>query len=310
DGSDARTVAECSHASVCQGVMQQWLGPTHRLGWQVRRPDRGWKVLDLDTEKQWEGDGQVRTFSPDGTKAFLQTPESLHLEAEEQGKTLAPEDVGCKIIDWETEELELRISVADVLEVHPEAEQVKNQHMIFKQTLFSPDGNRISFNFSNAWYARHRDEERRHEKLVANRDGTDITYLGSGATHPSWHPTGKYYHAVKHDENGVPRFVLYPVDGSEPQVLGPDWIAGGHPSFQPGDGRYMAVDYPRRHRGDVLLRIFDLQEQTWEDVLLAEYTDYSNKSGTHFHPAWSSDGRSIFISTAHTGIAGLYRLDL
>ncbi len=316
DGSSPRAVAEMGHASAAQGVMQQWVGPGHRVGFvhyglPGGGPDQRWTVVDLDTDERWEGPGQAREFAPEGRDLFIQTPEQIHLYAEAEGGSLAPDEVAARIIDYTTGEEEVRISVADVLSVHPEADRVRKQNMCFKQTLFSSDGKRIALNFSNAYYNPiHSEEPRRHEKLVALRDGSDIRFLGDGAGHPCWHPDSNHNFALAADEAGAMRFMIYPLDGSDPYALGPDWLGTGHPSFQPGTGRYLAVDIVNRDRGHVFLRLYDLQEETYQDVLTADYTDYSNDSGTHFHPAWSRDGRSLYISSAHGAMAGVYRADL
>lgn len=310
DGSESRAMAEVGNASVAQGVMQQWVGAAHRLGW-VDYELPGWMVVDLESGDRWEGEGQGREFAPEGRDLFIQTPESIHLQAEAEGRSLSAAEVAARIIDYTTGVEKLCISVADVLAVHPEAEQVRQQHMCFKQTLFSPDGRRISMNFSNAFYHRARPQEpRRHEKFVARRDGSELTYLGVGAGHPCWHPDSQHYFAVAADAEGVNRFMLYPLDGSPPRALGPDWIAAGHPSFQPGSGRLLAVDVPVPERGHVFLRLYDLGTETYEDVLVAEYSDYSNESGTHFHPAWSPDGAALIISSAHSQCAGVYRMEV
>ena len=308
DGSGQKVLQDNVHGTVNSGAMQQWLGETHRVGWIDRRDC--WWVADCETGETWQGSGLGREFSPEGDELFIQTGEDVHLKAETEGRSLTPEDVAARIIRWNTGEETARISVADVLAIHPDAAKVRRQHMCFKQTLFSPDGQRIAVNFSNAWYTRHRkDEEFRHEKLIARPDGSELRHLGAGASHPGWHPTGQFYFAIAPDEQGVNRFTLYPVDGSAPFRAGGDWLGGGHPSFQPGDGRYLAVDYFRAGKGHVFLRLYDLENESYEDILVAEYTDYSNDSGIHFHPAWSPDGRSLFIASEHTGIAGLYRID-
>ena len=316
DGSSALAIAEIGEASAAQGVMQQWVGPTHRVGFihlgsLVTYTDRRWTVLDLDTDERWEGEGQAREFAPEGRDLFIQTPEQIHLRAENEGRALAPHEVAIRIIDYTTGEEKVRISVADVLQVHPDADRARRQHMCFKQTLFSPNGRRIAFNFSNAHYTLHHpDEPWRHEKLVANRNGSEIRYLGEGAGHPCWHPDSNHYFALAPDEERVTRFMLYPLDGSPPRALGPDWLGTGHPSFQPGEARYLAVDVCVPDRGHVFLRLYDLLKDTYEDVLVADYSDYSGDTGTHFHPAWSPDGRSLYISSAHGECAGVYRIDL
>ena len=310
DGSEARPIVEMGHGSACQGVMQQWVGPGHRLGW-VDYTARAWTVTDLDSGESWNGEGQAREFAPEGEDLFLQTPEQIHLLAEEKGQTLSAEEVAARIIDYRTGEEKVRVSVADVLEIHPEADEARSQHMCFKQTLFSADGERIALNFSNAWYSRNKGTEPfRHEKLIARRDGSGLRCLGTGASHPSWHPSGDYYTAVAPDSEGVKRFMMYPVDGSPPFALGPDWLGTGHPSFQPGEARYLAVDVYVPSRGHAFLRLYDLVELTYEDLLVAEYDDYTNNSGTHLHPAWSPDGNSLFIASAHAGYAQVFRVEV
>jgi len=310
DGSGTRPIVRTAGASVCQGAMQQWVGAAHRVGFvDYSKPQ--WTVVDICSGERWQGTAQAREFAPEGTDLFIQTPENIHLVAQEQGRTLAPGDVACRIIDYRTGEEKARISVADVLAVHPETEEARYQHMAFKQTLFSPDGKLISFNFSNAFYSGQRPKEkRRHEKWIADRDGTNLRWLGPGATHPSWHPTSRYYFAVAPDAEGKRSFMLYPVDGSAPERIGPDWHGAGHPSFQPGEGRLLAVDLRKDKEGCVVLRLHDTVALSYEDILVAESADYSNQSGTHFHPAWSHDGRSIFIASAHSGVGRLYRIDL
>jgi len=290
--------------------MQQWAGPTARVVWQA---GARWAALDLDTDQQWAGEGRMRHVSPDGAYLFLQTGENIHVQAEDEGRSLAPEDVAARIIDYHTGAGQVRISVADVLAVHPEADVVRQQHMCFKQTEFSPNGRHISFVFSNAWYARHRQTEpQRHELFMADRDGSNIRPLGPFVTHPSWHPNGEVYTAVARDAAGMNRFMQYPIDGSPMRPIEPDWPGTGHPSYQPGEGRYLAVDvyHKANERGHVFLRLFDLQHTTYEDVLLAEYTDYTNASGTHLHPAWSADGRRLYFASAHGEAAGVFCMDL
>ncbi len=97
--------------------MQQWVGPTHRVGCIDYSAPRSWRVLDLDTGETWQGGGVARKFAPEGADLFLQTPEQMHMDAEDQGMSLAPQDVAARIIVWRTGEEKVRISVADVLAV-------------------------------------------------------------------------------------------------------------------------------------------------------------------------------------------------
>ncbi|MFC1454333.1 hypothetical protein ACFLQL_04040 [Verrucomicrobiota bacterium] len=296
--------------SPAQGAMGQWVGPTRRVA-AVSGYDGNWLVIDTETRHQWRGPGRLREVSPDGKYIFCQTGENIHMVAEDDGKSLSEDEVAATIMDYETREIDVRISLADVLSVHPDAKQVRKQHMCFKQTLFSPNGKYISFVLSNAWYVQHRGtEKKRHEIFLARRNGQSIRYLGPFITHPCWHPSGDAYLAVVKDSSNTTRFMLYPADGSEPRTLGTDWLGGGHPSIQPVHYRYLSADFHDRGKGVATLKLFDLEKGTVEDILQAEFKDYTNDSGTHMHPAWSRDGKSLYIASAHLGHGQIYRVDL
>ena len=311
DGSSPETLVELQGGSPSAGAMPQWVGRTLRAAAMCRDVTgrQGWVVVDTETGQRWEGEGGLRSTSPEGTHLFLQTGEMIHLEAEAEGRRLAPEDVAARVVDYETDETDVRISVADVTAAHPEADDVRKQHMILKQTQFSTRGTYLSFVLSNAKYSRaHPEEPGRHELFYARRDGSDIRRVGRFGGHPSWDPKEEYIFAHCPDSSGKQRFMRIPLDGSPSETIGPDWIGGGHPSLRPGDARYMAVDVFQK--GRVILRIHDMERLTTRDVLVAEYEDTSNDSGTHLHPAWTVDGKSVVINSANSGTAQLYRVDL
>lgn len=309
DGSNPETVARMK-GSPAQGAMGQWVAATRRVA-AVCSFDGYWLVTDTDTGQQWRGSERLREVSPDGKYIFCQTPEDIHMVAEESGKSVSEDEVAATIMNYETREIDVRISLADVLKVHPDAKQVRKQHMCFKQTLFSSNGRYISFVLSNSWYVQHRGtEELRHEIFLANRNGQSIRYLGPFVTHPCWHPSGDYFLAVAKDSSNTSRFMLYPADGSEPRALGTDWLGDGHPSIQPVHHRYLSADFYDYGKSVATLKLFDLEKGTVEDILQAEFRDYTNESGTHLHPAWSRDGTSLYIASAHLGHAQIYRVDL
>jgi hypothetical protein len=119
NGASARPIAEMAAGSPCQGVMQQWAGPTHRVGFNnmtsvTEFSQRTWTVIDVDTDESWSGEGMAREFAPNGRDVFIQTPEQIHLWAQDQGGELAPEEIATYIRDYMTGEERVRVSVADV----------------------------------------------------------------------------------------------------------------------------------------------------------------------------------------------------
>lgn len=311
DGSNPKPLTR-TKGSPAQGATQQWAGTTNRAG-MVSGFDERWAIIDVDDGRTWGGDEQMRDISPDGESIFCQTREDVHMRAEDEGTSLAEDDVAAVIMNYQTREISTRISLADVFAVHPEATTARRQHMCFKQTLFSPDGQHLSFVFSNAWYARHRGTEpRRHELFIADRGGTNLRWLGPFTTHPSWHPDSKHLFAITLDDDDVNRFMLYPVDGSDPFPLDVAPPAAGHPVIQPLHHRYLIADMYDEENDAISLKIFDLKRpgDAGETLMVAKYEDHSNDSGTHLHPSWTRDGRSLHFDSAHLGHSQVYRLDL
>jgi len=312
DGSCPQMLGEIRVPSPSSGAQAQWCGGLHRIAYFLNDDEgsTGWRIDDLGSGHRWEGEGRMRHISADGRRLSIQDPNPYGRN--EDRRAPAHEDAAAIFSDYEAEEELFRVTVADMLRVHPSREEMEPLHLGIKKPLFSPDGEHLSFVLSNNPYrqASGADEPRRHELYLADADGSDLRYLCPFVTHPSWHPTGEYFCALVHDPEGLLAFGLYPVDGSGPIYWRHPALRSGHPSIQPVHCGYLINDQYDREREVAQLWLYSLEDWSERLILEAEYSDYSNHSGTHLHPAWSPDGRSVFFNSAHPGHAQVYRIDV
>jgi len=316
DGSNPEKLEMIDVPSPSSGAQAQWCGTaTYRIA-HFLNDEQGrtrWQIVDLDSGERWGGSGSMRHISADGLLLSIQSP-NPYTEAEKRGEQLSPEDVAAVFLDYEADRTLFRISVADMLRVHPEGDRIGRLHLGIKKPLFSPDGKHISFVVTNEQYraatAGGTDEPRQKDLFLANADGRNLRFLAPFVTHPSWHPTGRTFCALVRDPEDRLAFGQFPLDGSDPVYLHHPALRGGHPSIQPVYNRYVANDQFNRERGVAELWLYRLDDWKEQLVLEADYSDYSNDSGTHLHPAWSPDGRSLFINSAHPGHSQVYRVDV
>lgn len=311
DGSEPRRLDAITVPSPSSGAQQQWCGDLPRVAYFLVGPDGRicWRIIDVDTGQRWDGDGSMRHISPDGRRLSIQNPNPYSV-----GEPPAHESAVAVLRDYENERELFRVSVEQMLRVHPDGESMRDLHLGIKKPLFSPTGEYVSFVLSNNPYrqslAGGPAEPAHHELYLADADGSNLRYVAPFVTHPSWHPDGRHYCAlVKRPGSGALAFALYPADGSEPVYWEHASLRAGHPSLQP-HGRYMVNDQFDRDRGVAQLWLYDTVDWHAELLVEADYLDYSNHSGTHLHPAWRPDGRSIFFNSAHPGPSQVYRIDM
>ena len=312
DGSAPLRLEEITVPSPSSGAQAQWCGEMKRIAhFLVDENGRiGWQIIDLESGQRWGGEGSMRHISPDGRKLSIQNPNPY--DGREGTDALDHGSAAATFLDYESGEELFRVSVADMLSVHPKREQMEPLHLGIKKPLFSPGGRHLSFVLSNNPYraASGATEPRHHELLLADADGSNLRYLCPFVTHPSWHPTGTHFCALVRDPDGELAFGLYPVDGSDPIYWRHPALRAGHPSVQPVHCQYLVNDQFDHERGVAELWLYSLGDWSEHLILEADYADYSNESGTHLHPAWSPDGRSVFFNSAHSGPARVYRIEL
>ena len=220
-----------------------------------------------------------------------------------------PSDDGLFLLDLETGEAKLLVSIHDVKEQVPEVPEEGIEY--FNHVLFSREGGRIF------WLARAI-PNRNTTSFTVNRDGKNLQRCfpdGWGGSHFDWLSeddlmiTSKY----KAESNA---HVLFTVGQENYQRLGNGLLDyDGHGTFSP-DGKWMVTDtYPGN--GELNEQKLYLMNMKTEAVLPlgryvhpTEFRENGKDAQCDLHPRWSPKGNMIGFNSVNTGERQVYIIKL
>ena len=140
------------------------------------------------------------------------------------------------------------------------------------------------------------------EIYVVNADGSDLHFVTAFNHHPIWHPNGEQI-----IYNGPDGLYLVNCDGTDNHKISD--CGQGHPSFSP-DGSMMVTDGFGGEWRDKLITI-DPTTGEWQALCsVPTVHGRSHETGTHPHPCWAPDGKSIIYDSDETGHCQLYQVFL
>src|SRR5690554_2959552 len=212
-----------------------------------------------------------------------------------------PEDDGIVLLNLETGEARLIVSIAQVKELVPEIPEDGIEY--FNHTLFSRGGSKIF------WLARaipHRNTT----SLTVNTDGTDLQRCfpdGWEGSHFDWLNDNELMVTANYDAKQYGH-VLFTVGEQDYKRLGNGLLDyDGHGTFSP-DGKWMVTDsYPSRGLREQKLYLMDMDK---EEVLpLGRYVKAEECTGHwrgDLHCRWSPKGNMIGFNSTHTGNRQVY----
>lgn len=213
----------------------------------------------------------------------------------------------------------LRLSVAEVLERHPDRDKLLQSDKELKRkwgdddglTLmtycvrWNADGSRLLFYFGNHCVVKSREEPKLAYIFTANRDLTELHLavdLGYGkpGVHWAWHPDGEHLLGYGPDP-GTGRMCLAQVryDGSDYKKISAN-ASGGHPSISPVDSNLLVTD-----TGGMPGRVLFIDVRTDEVVrtvyLPRVYGEKEPGGRNEFrvclHPVFAPDGKKLIVNT-------------
>jgi len=309
DGSDITYLAHSRAMTPNGGAMAQWSADGRRVYFNDREDGRaliGW--ADVTTGEVGAIPGDLRMISPTGHTNVYHTDcsnypdEALLRDRDKQGVF---------VMDLQTGDSRMVVSVEQCLETHPRRDEIKHWHLYIKHTKWSADGRRLMFVFTNEirYAGKYAEEPRVKDICVVNPDGCGLRNLGSFGHHPLWHPNGEEILANCPWE-GRPglSLVLIHADTLERRLATTAIAGSGHPSFSP-DGNRIVVDHVLGNEGYGSLNLVDVRDNCVEHALQLRVRDHSHV-GTHLHPAWSWDGRQVLFASDASGLAQLCVIDV
>ena len=302
-----------------QGCMAHWLGtaPDAQIIYNDFRNGRFVSVImDVHTKRELKViDYPVSAVSPDGKEAVSLNFARLRITRPDYGYGGAgqnprldvqfPDDDGLFLVDLETGQAKLLVSIARVKSLVPAVPSEGIEY--FNHTLFSRDGSKIF------WLARAT-PRRNTTSLTVNRDGSDLRRCfpdGWGGSHFDWLDGDRLMITAAYDAKDY-NHVLFTVGQTDYQRLGNGLLDyDGHGTFSP-DGRWMVTDtYPGGKLREQKLYLMDMQTQAVLPLgRFVEPPEFKAGWRCDLHPRWSPRGDMIGFNSTYTGSRQVYLFEL
>ena len=253
----------------------------------------------------------VSAVSPDGKEAVSINFARLRITRTDYGyggkgqdakvDVQFPEDDGLYLVNLESGEARLIVSIAQVKELVPEIPAEGMEY--FNHTLFSRDGSKIF------WLARAI-PQRNTTSLTVNRDGTNLQRCfpdGWEGSHFDW-LNGDELMVTANYEAKQYAHVLFTIGKQDYKRLGNGLLDyDGHGTFSP-DGKWMVTDtYPSGRLREQKIYLMDMKTETVLPLgRFAQPDAFTGYWRCDLHPRWSPQGDMIGFNSTHTGSRQVY----
>lgn len=295
DGTNIRAVGDGDSFSMHTGAFPMW-GPDGTLYFHSGYIDeRGERVSGM--KRVWIDEGRTETI-PIRARQISQTTGDLLWMENRRGDD-APER-GLYAAAHDGSDRRMLVASAEIEALSPTRDRHQECASLgLTNCKWSPDGSKVMVVLVG------RDERGSQlvkEIYIANADGGDLRFVMTFAHHHMWHPNSQQ--VIANCSDG-----LYIVnhDGSGRRRLSD--LGQGHPSFSP-DGSMIATDAFGQGFADMIVLI---DPETGEVEPLASCPTVHGRShevGTHPHPSWAPDGRSIIYDSDQEGHCQVYQVFL
>jgi hypothetical protein len=306
-----------------QGCMLQWRpGGATEVLWNDREADRFvCHILDVATGERRTIPHAVYTVSPDGRWAVAPDFRRVNHMRPGYGYTglpdpheqaLAPEESGIWLIDLDSGEAELVVTIADVARIPYSRDDLSAHRHYFNHLLWNTDGTR--FEFLHRWCGEGI-ASFDTRMITAAADGSDVRVVDdSGKTsHFIWRDPAHILAWSWHESCGD-AFYLFE-DGDQPnraKVVGEEKMPlNGHVSYLADTEWVLNDTYPIGEPRAQTVYLYHVPTDRRIDLGRFESPDeYAGEWRCDLHPRSSPDGTLVTIDAACEGGRQLYLLDI
>lgn len=224
------------------------------------------------------------------------------------GSESAPIGDGIWLVDLQSGESRLLLSLAEIAALQPEPSMEGAKHY-FNHLLWSPNGSRLFF--LHLW--EKKGEKRCSRAFAWNMATGEPTFLGARRhfSHHWWVGEDRLLAYSTHDDTGRQYHLYRIAEGERDVVAAGVLVEDGHASTSPVDPKLLLTDtYPDLAREQHLL-LYDTRDQR----LLPVGSFYSpptfrGEVRCDLHPRWSRSGTLVSIDSALRGQRRLCVLDI
>ncbi len=282
-------------------------------------------VFDMATKTRRVVSAPVSAVSPDGKWAVSINYARLRLTRPDYGyggsgqdarsAVTWPVDDGLWLVNLETGEAKLIVSIASVQDRMPQVKDLKAL-AYFCHTVFSRDGSKIFWLARSVENLSEQAVVRKWETtaFTCNRDGSNVQRCfpdGWGGSHFNWLDGDRLMVTAKY-KDAVYTHVLFTAGKSDYTRVGRGVLDfDGHGVFS-NDGRWMATDtYPDKlgERKLMVVRMADQAILPLGTYFVPEiYRE--TYSRCDLHPRWRPDGKMLGFNSVHEGSRQVYVIDI
>lgn len=222
------------------------------------------------------------------------------------------------VFEFDRERSALRLSVAEILERHPDRDALHIMDNAVRERLgpgegltlmaycvrWSRDGSKLLFYFGNHCTDSRRGEPRISYILTSDRKLTDfhvaVNLSERSGGHWSWQPDGEHLIGYAPPAPGEPPFICEVGAHGGPLRLCVPHCGGGHPSVSPSDPDLVVTDEPTPQGGRVLF-FRRGQDNPVREVALKKFHGESEDSARNphrvcHHPVFHPDGSRVLFN--------------
>ncbi|OGF50217.1 MAG: hypothetical protein A2231_01875 [Candidatus Firestonebacteria bacterium RIFOXYA2_FULL_40_8] len=305
-----------------QGAMLQWLGgqDTSKIIYNDRVDNKYTSVIfDVKTKKKKVLPLPVATVTSDGKKAlsinfsrmFTFRPGYGYAGIEDPYfDVLHPKDNGIFLLDLETGEKKLILSLFDIKELHIN-EDLETKKILVNHITFNPDGSRFLF-LPRYTHTKPDGSKWNTALFTADLNGKNTRLLidYGVVSHYYWTSPTQVLAYARIKDKGREIFLLDDRTGKAEIVNKEVFNQDAHMSTSP-DGKWILGDTYKDEKGFQTLRLYNIKEK--REVILGRFFSpelFTGDIRCDLHPRWNRTGTMVSFDATFENKRGIYAIDV